>query len=274
LTGSGFDDKDVLSTARRFLNPRLLASVSTAIMAFTFLVYLARSSTKHDNTNAFVFRPYSTADPADIGLLVVNRSAYASQSVGTGGTPEPVFGFYEDIGMPLPTNNWAENMFVGSTNSSTNNIFQIPDVIDTNGPITGAQIHAVFMTASDTSMITNYIANHGVTLGALEVSDQEYRVLPPSYPDSDEALWMPSGQSVSFQWTPNHSIDGYFRAHFTRGSPYMTVEYKDTSPVLVAQVPLNSPPIIDNDPSKQALCGGMRGKFGTAFTVERELVTF
>jgi hypothetical protein len=256
----------------------LAALICTALVATSFSsLYNSKltSSSSSGVTKAFVFNPYSTIDPAQIvGLLLVNRSSYASQSAGTGGSPEPVFGIYENVGMPLPTNNWAENMFVGTTNSSVNNIFQIPNVIDTAGPITGTQMHAVFQTASDTSMITNYIADHGVTLGALEVSGQEYRILPPSYSKSKEPLSMPSGQSLSFQWsTRSNSInDPYLRVLFSRGSPYMTMEYSDTTPILVAQLSLSAQPIIDNDPSSVALCGGSRNEFGPSFTVQHELV--
>lgn len=258
----------------------LAASICITLIATSFYsLYNSKlmNSSSPGVTKAFVFRPYSTVDPAEIvGLLTVNRSSYASQSTGTGGSPEPVFDIYETVGMPLPTNNWAENMFVGTTNSSVNNIFQIPNVIDTAGPITGTQMHAVFQTASDTSMITNYIADHGVTLGALEVSGQEYRVLPPSYSKGKEPLSMPSGQSVSFQWSARQSDsnDAYLRVLFSRGSPYMTMEYSETTPILVAQLSLSAQPTIDNDPSSVALCGDSRNEFGPSFTVQHELVIY
>jgi hypothetical protein len=212
----------------------LVVSLLATVGGFMCIFLAGKFSSPNVVYIPYIFLPYSSKSPQQLGSLLINRTYYAAP--GTGGAPQPVFGLYNAIKMPLPTNSWAENMFVGTTNSSVNNIFQIPYVIDTAGSLTGAQVHAVFMTASSTAVITNYIATHGVTLSGLEIYPQEYRLVPPRYSEDASPESMPSGQAVSFVWQ-GKARDGKstFFAHFTRGSPYLTTEYRQviyTSPEL------------------------------------------
>lgn len=45
------------------------------------------------------------------------------------------------------------------------------------------------------------------------------------------------------------------KSAIVRGTPYTSMEYKDATPRLVAQRPITSSPMIDNDPENTLICG-------------------
>ena len=70
--------------------------------------------------------PFSSADPRDLGFKSINRSA-ASQ-------PAKIFADLRNQRIPLPTNAWCENLFLGDcTRDTASNAFQLPYIVDTSG---------------------------------------------------------------------------------------------------------------------------------------------
>lgn len=53
------------------------------------------------------------------------------------------------------------------------------------------------------------------------------------------------------------------KSAIVRGTPYTSMEYKDATPRLVAQRPITSSPIIDNDPENTLECGQGVGSWST-----------
>ena len=73
-----------------------------------------------------VAQPYSVVDPTSLGLHAIDR--------GVSSKPGPIFDsiLKKDPTVPLPTNSWCENLFLGSTRGPTNKVYQLPYVIDTD----------------------------------------------------------------------------------------------------------------------------------------------
>lgn len=77
--------------------------------------------------------------------------------------PGPVFGQLLERGpknelkIPLPTNNWYENLLLGSSNvDEENKVFQVPYIVDTSGYIQGVRTHPAHVQANDrTVMVTH-----------------------------------------------------------------------------------------------------------------------
>lgn len=53
------------------------------------------------------------------------------------------------------------------------------------------------------------------------------------------------------------------KAAIVRGTPYTSMEYKDATPRLVAQRPITTNPVIDNDPENTLECGQGGGVFSS-----------
>jgi len=112
------------------------------------------------------------------------------------------------------------------SNTTANNVLQIPYVIDTAGFISGLRFHWPYSTASATAVINNYEAPNGVTLGAAEALDPSYRVVEPggAADASTSTTQAPSGHSVELEWpSPGGDSKSFMRAHLRRGSPYVMV---------------------------------------------------
>lgn len=71
-------------------------------------------------------QPYSVVDPTSLGVISIDRSVLSK--------PGPIFDsiLKKDPTVPLPTNSWCENLFLGSTKGPTNKVYQLPYVIDTD----------------------------------------------------------------------------------------------------------------------------------------------
>lgn len=77
--------------------------------------------------------PFSVADPTTLGFTAYDRP-FAK--------PGPIFGKLLSAEIPLPTNSWYENFFLGgSTNTDQNIVFQVPYILDTGGHIAGVRTH-------------------------------------------------------------------------------------------------------------------------------------
>lgn len=92
--------------------------------------------------------PFSTVNPADLNISVVDRPKSSS--------PGPIFAGIDST-IPLPTNGWYENLFLGPPNNTLleNNVFQVPYILDTAGYIQGVRTHAAHVQANDRTVMVS-----------------------------------------------------------------------------------------------------------------------
>ena len=168
-----------------------------------------------------------------------------------------------------------------------NNAFVIPYIIDTAGYVPGIRVHSPYVTSSATSVTSSYEIPHGITIGAMEVTDGNFQlVLPGGDRLGNDLTRIPSGLSFSIEFQTNQALDpaaapASFIGHISRGSPYITAEYVDTTIHLVNRLSINRPlwidavPLVDPLPvgsiDPGTLCGEGNGTFGEPFWVQEQL---
>ena len=183
-----------------------------------------------------------------------------------------MFGKLLEDKVPLPTNSWCENLFLGADfNTPENKIFVVPYVIDTAGPIPGLRVHSANVHADDTQVIMNFEAHSGVTIGMAEPCPTKYKIA--TYERESIARL-----AVELEWKGTvRNSNGYepsIRSPVVRGSPYGTVQYLHSTPLLIVERELNAPIIVDQGVgNKQLLCGVGKGNYSdTPVLVESELI--
>ena len=180
-------------------------------------------------------KPFSVVNPNDLGFIDANRPKQSQ--------PGQIFGTLPGENyIPLPTNSWCENFFLGDiTNGENNRVFQLPYIIDTGGPINGIRTHPAHVQANDRSVMMVYEPENGLTLGGVENFLIQHTV----------AKDIPSiGRlSIVLQWeTEERKLSGKgsaMRTPIVRGSPYTTMEYINSSPRIVSERSIKYYPIID-----------------------------
>eukprot|EP01041_Mallomonas_annulata_P006550 gene6550-13248_t len=184
------------------------------------------------------FPPFSIQDPRELGVHGVDRSPQSK--------PGPVFGGLLARKVPLPTNIWCENIFLGGKiTDETNKVFQIPYVVDTAGPIVGIRTHSLHLKGTDRSVIMEIEADSGVTMGSEETINSDHVVI-------DDGSSFITHVAVELEWrasskiAPRASFDeASMRSPIVRGSPYTSMEYIKSTPKLVSQQKVRNPLIID-----------------------------
>lgn len=177
-------------------------------------------SSKDEGTSAVesTVPPLSTASPSDLGLKSVARDEW--------NVPGKVWG-QRLLGKgkgekkkPLPTNSWYQNLLTqnsGKGSTEANQVYTVPYILDTVGPITGLRMHWPIMRAGMTNMQMVYDAVNGLTVGTDDKSvGRQYYV--------DEEVDTPSPLGVSLKW--NNKGDGSMTTYIVRGMPYSTIKYE------------------------------------------------
>ena len=130
----------------------ITASVTTFIILF-FATLLSYTKTrpviafvpKEGAAWSAIAQPLSFVDPESLGFIAIDRPQVSM--------PGPIFGDLLLKKVPLPTNSWCENFFLGDSNTeSMNRVFQLPYVIDTethNGTTQGLDTHPAHVQAND-----------------------------------------------------------------------------------------------------------------------------
>ena len=142
------------SKSRKPLANRVLltASATTFVIMFiaTLLTYTktrpqVAPSPKEGAAWSAIAQPLSTVNPEYLGFIAIDRPKVSM--------PGPIFGNLLLKNVPLPTNSWCENFFLGDSNTeSMNRVFQLPYVIDTenhNGTTQGLNTHPAHVQAND-----------------------------------------------------------------------------------------------------------------------------
>lgn len=161
--------------------------------------------------------------------------------------------------VPLPTNSWCENLFLGPSSSLENNhVFQVPYIIDLAGIIQGPRTHPTRVQANDRAVMMTYEPLNGVSLGAVEQFEPQHQVV--DYPSMARL-------AIVLQWdSDTRLLNGgrggpAMRSPIVRGSPYTTMEYVSATPRIFVQRALSGNPIIDNGDTKTLVCGSGSGMF-------------
>jgi len=64
----------------------------------------------------------------------------------------------DELLIPLPTNNWYENLLLGSSNvDAENKVFAVPYILDTSGYIQGIRTHPAHVQANDRTVMVHSI---------------------------------------------------------------------------------------------------------------------
>ena len=100
-----------------------------------------------------IAQPYTVADPMDLGFKGINRFGIHKP----GGIFDAIL--RKDPTVPLPTNSWSENLFLGDTRGPTNKVFQLPYIVDTDtheGSRQGLDTHPAHVQANDRMVMMTY----------------------------------------------------------------------------------------------------------------------
>ena len=188
--------------------------------------------------------PFSELDPHDAGFTYVDRPPESR--------PSEIFRNVRNSGQPLPTNSWCENLFLGGIHqrSPENNVYQIPYVIDTAGPVPGIRTHPVHVQSNALSVEATYEPENGVTIG----SEDDFGLQHHVSGDPDNVL---ARLAVVVEWESH----GYhtqpkgskMSSSIVRGSPYTSMEYLNSRPLLVSERPLAANPVADETVMGRAL---------------------
>jgi hypothetical protein len=104
-----------------------------------------------------IAQPLSTLDPESLGFLAIDRPPISM--------PGLIFGELLNKNVPLPTNSWCENLFLGESNTeSTNRVYQLPYVIDTevhgNASTQGVETHPAHVQANENMVEVRNAPSH------------------------------------------------------------------------------------------------------------------
>lgn len=213
--------------------------------------------------------PFSIVDPRDLGFLLANRPESSK--------PGPIFENFRKSDtkefVPLPTNSWCENFFLGLDNvQSQNKVFQLPYIIDTAGIIPGVRTHGVHLQANDMSVEMVFDPEDGFIMGGVESFDPQHKI---SYDEKFNAAI--ARLAIVLEWETKERFNSKsntgsaMRSPIVRGSAYTTMEYISTTPRLYIQRHLASPPVIDNNENNIIECGNGKDNWSKPFTINKEL---
>lgn len=114
--------------------------------------------------------PFSTLDPVnDLKVYPYRRPKPTTPGIVFG---EKLHKGQSETGIPLPTNNWYENMVLMSDEqiapNSDNRIYSVPYVVSGDGPVSGIKLGSTRLLGMEKVVQVTYIDDHGLTLGAAE----------------------------------------------------------------------------------------------------------
>jgi len=204
--------------------------------------------------------PFSTVSPASLGMIVVDRPSSSS--------PGPIFKNLVSRGIPLPTNSWCENFFLGRSNTGEHNkVFQVPYILDTADTIPGVRTHPAHVQANDRAVMMTYELENGLALGAVETFLPQHEIVG----DVNNAI---ARLAIVLEWkSEEYKRTGkgpHMNSPIVRGAPYTSMIYNGATPKIHAQRFANADPIVDG--TIKMICGEGRGVFSTTpVTVTKEI---
>jgi len=204
--------------------------------------------------------PFSTVSPMSLGVRNVDRPQQSS--------PGPIFKNLVNRQIPLPTNSWCENFFLGQSNTGPDNkVFQVPYIVDTSGPLQGIRTHATHVQANDRAVMMTYELENGLSLGAVEVFNAQHEVMGDTTNAIARLAIVLEWKSDAFKRT---GLGPRMSSPVVRGAPYISMQYNMATPRVHAQRFVSSDPIVDG--TTPLVCGQGRGNFGLPVRVAREIL--
>lgn len=237
----------------------LIVCFAVSLLSVTFLSMGKRTFAPHVPTEgaawSAVAQPYSVADPMKLGLIGIDRALKTK--------PGPIFDaiLAKDPTVPLPTNSWCENLFLGSTQGQENKVFQLPYIIDTDthdGTRQGVDTHPANLQANDRMVMMTYDGRNGMMLGAVEEFMSQQQV-------SDDLTLALGRLSTVLEWkSEEYNATGtgpMMRSPIVRGAPYTSMIYKESTPKITVDRPILTNPVVDEDEDNVLICGEGEGVF-------------
>jgi endoglucanase Acf2 len=150
--------------------------------------------------------PLSIADPTTLGFVGIDRVESAV----------PKRELWGDVQRPLPTNSFWTNLVLGSGNTLENNVAVLPYIVGSFKE--GLGVMYPFVLESGDREILNIFDNRVNVVYLSAVEGFGHRNI--SYFDP---------MTVGIQWTHDR---GHFGSRLSRGSPFITMEYVDSHPLV------------------------------------------
>lgn len=208
--------------------------------------------------------PFSTLSPVNLGVIQIERTESSK--------PSEVFGELRSTKLPLPTNSWCENFFLGQgyKTDETNKVFQLPYVIEAHDYVKGVKTHPVRVQSNDRTVMMIYEPENGLAMGAMETFLPQHEIAP----DKNLAV---GRLSVVLQWkSPTYKDTKRGPMMYTpivRGSPYTSMVYSEATPRIYVQRSVSSGLVVDNDHTGEKLvCGNGHNIFSEKpILVKKEL---
>jgi len=241
---------------------RKLSAVGLSV-SFLFFALMMMSTKRLEDMEGGAWSsiavPFSIVSPMALGVISVDRPLISS--------PGPIFKNLVSRQIPLPTNSWCENFFLGRSNTGTDNkVFQVPYILDTGGPIQGMRTHSTHVQANDRAVMMTYELENGLSLGAVEVFTPQHEVVG----DTSNAI---ARLSVVLEWKSDAfkrtGLGPRMNSPVVRGAPYTSMQYNTATPRVYAQRFVTTPPIVDE--TATMTCGEGFNNFGPPVRVNKEI---
>lgn len=164
-------------------------------------------------------------------------------------------------------------MLLGEGADATNNVYQIPYVIDVAGSMLGTRTQVTHLLADPNYVMVQFDSGYAMSLGAMESAtySSQHQVLA----DGDAAI---CNLFLGLEWSSADSLSK-MQAHIARGSPYSSMVYQNATPRIVQTQSLKKDPLVDasasapstsSRSSSSLTCGNTTGSFSeTPVLVEK-----
>lgn len=255
------DTNENTTTLGKWTKPKIAAAGISLSFALFILFVLGSMEVENLEANAWssIASPFSIVSPVSLGFIAVDRPAISS--------PGPIFKNLVSRQIPLPTNSWCENFFLGKSNTGPENkVFQVPYILDTAGPIQGIRTHSTHVQANDRAVMMTYELENGLTLGAVETFNPQHEIVGDTTNAIGRLAIVLEWKSEAFKRTGSGA---HMSSPVVRGAPYTSMQYNMATPRLRAQRFVSKDPIVDSGPS--LVCGDGFGNFGASMRVTKEI---
>ena len=190
--------------------------------------------------------PFSNVDPLSLKFMLAERPDVSM--------PGPALEDVSKTHSTLPTNSWCQNLMIGSGEHDENRVYQLPYIVDVASSITGMRTNPIHVYADSTQVMTQFEANNGITLGASdnEIFQSQHQIIA----DEGGSICSLFG---GIEWKSNSG--SAMEGHIARGSPYSSMMYHDTTPLVYAEQVLIEMPTVDGNTI--LTCGESSGSYSS-----------
>jgi endo-1,3(4)-beta-glucanase len=228
-----------------------------------------------------LYNPLSPLSPEQVGYLSLGRSDATSPGV-----------IYSDDWTrskierkrqgSIPTNAWYQSLIVMQGDEENELAFQTPYIVDTKGPRQGLRTTGVWVQSTDMNVQNIHDATCGLIMGAKEdlltpkIHVPEIPTAPGDASATNEhSMKAPfSPLAIELEWRAKHSPTGYSEGSFlrspvVRGSPFSTMEYVRTTPLIYSEK--NVAPSLYSKPKLDGTEIALQKLCSKPFMIQRDL---